>query len=176
MNIIETGIPGLLVIEPDVHEDNRGFFMEVYNQRDFEKVGIKSQFVQENQSKSSYGAMRGLHYQLEGLLPHSEKARKNAGYSQYMYTSFELSDQKYGKYKKLRPASFKDLVGLKFAGNIDEYTTRLSNLPHSYCFKSLHNEFLNDKNQVFTRSLHAEENAMMQMVKFGGEGLMDGDS
>lgn len=65
MNIIETGIPGLLVIEPDVHEDNRGFFMEVYNQRDFENVGIKNQFVQENQSKSSYGAIRGLHYQLE---------------------------------------------------------------------------------------------------------------
>ena len=121
-----------------------------------------------------YGQIPCSLREIEGLLPHSEKARKNAGYSQYMYTSFELSDQKYGKYKKLRPASFKDLVGLKFAGNIDEYTTRLSNLPHSYCFKSLHNEFLNDKNQVFTRSLHAEENAMMQMVKFGGEGLMDG--
>lgn len=65
MNIIETGIPGLLIIEPKVHDDSRGFFMEVYNQRDFEKVGIKSQFVQENQSKSSYGAIRGLHYQLE---------------------------------------------------------------------------------------------------------------
>ncbi len=63
MNIIETGIPGLLVIEPKVFEDSRGYFMEVYNQKTFEDAGIHINFVQENLSKSMYGAIRGLHYQ-----------------------------------------------------------------------------------------------------------------
>lgn len=65
MNIIETGIPGLFVLEPLVHEDKRGYFLEVYNQETFKALGITTKFVQENQSKSSYGAIRGLHYQLE---------------------------------------------------------------------------------------------------------------
>jgi len=64
MNIIQTGIPGLLVIEPKVFEDQRGFFMEVYNTQAFEEAGIHNRFVQENMSKSSYGAIRGLHFQL----------------------------------------------------------------------------------------------------------------
>ena len=58
--------------------------------------------------------------------------------------------------------------------DIDSIKEELDALPLSYCFKDLHNRMLGDKNQVFTRSLHAEENAMMQMVKYGGEGLMDG--
>ena len=63
MNIIETGIPGLLIIEPKVHEDSRGYFMEVYNQQAFRELGIDIHFVQENMSKSMYGVIRGLHYQ-----------------------------------------------------------------------------------------------------------------
>ena len=63
MNIIETGIPGLLVIEPKIFEDNRGYFAEVYNRKSFADAGINIQFVQENMSKSMYGVIRGLHYQ-----------------------------------------------------------------------------------------------------------------
>lgn len=55
-----------------------------------------------------------------------------------------------------------------------QYRQLLKGLPLSYCFKSLQNKYEGEKNQVYTRSLHAEENAMMQMVKFGGESLMDG--
>ena len=57
------GIEGLCVIEPAVHGDNRGYFMETYNQRDMEEAGINIVFVQDNQSCSTKGVLRGLHFQ-----------------------------------------------------------------------------------------------------------------
>lgn len=62
---INTEIEDLFVIEPTVFEDNRGFFMETYNKKDFEELGIKEEFVQDNQSKSKKGVLRGLHFQME---------------------------------------------------------------------------------------------------------------
>ena len=59
------GIEGLCVITPAVHGDARGYFMETYNQRDFENEGIRVNFVQDNQSSSSKGVLRGLHFQKE---------------------------------------------------------------------------------------------------------------
>jgi dTDP-4-dehydrorhamnose 3,5-epimerase len=64
MNRIETGIEGLLIIEPRVFEDARGYFFESYNQKAFADAGITNSWIQDNQSKSSYGVLRGLHYQL----------------------------------------------------------------------------------------------------------------
>ena len=69
MPFIETGIQGLLVYEPTVFGDNRGYFFESFNQNVFVKQGIDIQFVQDNQSFSKYGAIRGLHYQLP---PHAQ--------------------------------------------------------------------------------------------------------
>ncbi len=68
MNVIETAIPGVLILEPRVFKDARGYFFESYSQREFdEKVGAilghPIHFVQDNESMSSYGVMRGLHYQ-----------------------------------------------------------------------------------------------------------------
>ena len=64
MNIIRTAIPGLLVIEPDVFGDERGFFYESFNQRVWEeKTGLKTTFVQDNHSRSKHNVLRGLHYQ-----------------------------------------------------------------------------------------------------------------
>lgn len=57
------GIEGLCVITPAVHGDNRGYFMETYSQRDMEENGIHIQFVQDNQSMSTKGVLRGLHFQ-----------------------------------------------------------------------------------------------------------------
>ena len=57
------GIEGLCVITPAVHGDNRGYFMETYSQRDMEEAGINIVFVQDNQSCSSKGVLRGLHFQ-----------------------------------------------------------------------------------------------------------------
>ena len=68
MNIIETPLKGALIIEPKVFNDARGYFFESFSQRDFEAqvaplIGNKVQFVQDNESMSSYGVMRGLHFQ-----------------------------------------------------------------------------------------------------------------
>ncbi|MBB8362515.1 dTDP-4-dehydrorhamnose 3,5-epimerase [Escherichia coli] len=66
MNVIKTEIPDVLIFEPKVFGDERGFFFESFNQKVFEEaVGRKVEFVQDNHSKSSKGVLRGLHYQLE---------------------------------------------------------------------------------------------------------------
>ena len=58
------GIEGLCVIEPAVHGDSRGYFMETYNYNDFKEAGIDCEFVQDNQSASKKGVLRGLHFQI----------------------------------------------------------------------------------------------------------------
>lgn len=64
MKIIETGISGLFVIEPDVFGDSRGYFMESFSQKKFnELTGLDIEFVQDNESRSTYGVLRGLHFQ-----------------------------------------------------------------------------------------------------------------
>ena len=63
MQFITCHIPGLLVVEPKVFEDSRGYFFESFNQKLFSDHGINCQFVQDNQSKSSYAVIRGLHFQ-----------------------------------------------------------------------------------------------------------------
>ena len=57
------GIEGLCVITPAVHGDNRGYFMETYSQRDMKDAGLDIDFVQDNQSMSAKGVLRGLHFQ-----------------------------------------------------------------------------------------------------------------
>lgn len=67
MPFIETGFPGLLVFEPVVFKDKRGYFFESYNEKIFKESGVDVKFIQDNQSSSSYGVIRGLHYQLHPL-------------------------------------------------------------------------------------------------------------
>jgi dTDP-4-dehydrorhamnose 3,5-epimerase len=64
MKIIETPIPGLLILEPRVFADERGYFFESYNETRFSNAGLITNFVQDNESKSHRGVIRGLHYQL----------------------------------------------------------------------------------------------------------------
>jgi len=64
LKVIKTEISGLLVIQPDVFTDSRGFFFESYNKNRYEEVGIPNNFVQDNISKSKTGTVRGLHYQV----------------------------------------------------------------------------------------------------------------
>ena len=68
MEVIKTNIPGVLIIEPRVFKDSRGYFFESFSQREFDEkvtpiLGHRINFVQDNESMSSYGVMRGLHYQ-----------------------------------------------------------------------------------------------------------------
>lgn len=63
INVIKTKIEGLVIIEPSVFGDSRGYFMETYNEEEFQKAGLNMRFVQDNESKSSKGVLRGLHFQ-----------------------------------------------------------------------------------------------------------------
>ena len=63
MNVIEPGIEGLLILEPRIFKDARGYFFESFSQREFEEKVGPVRFVQDNESMSTYGVMRGLHFQ-----------------------------------------------------------------------------------------------------------------
>src|ERR1700733_2310023 len=69
MPFTPTSLPGLLIFEPAVFKDDRGFFFESYNEQVFQKQGLELRFVQDNQSQSAFGVIRGLHYQLN---PHAQ--------------------------------------------------------------------------------------------------------
>lgn len=69
MRVVETEIGGVLIVEPDIHRDARGYFCETYNAERYRAAGITAQFVQDNESRSSKGVVRGLHYQAD---PHSQ--------------------------------------------------------------------------------------------------------
>jgi dTDP-4-dehydrorhamnose 3,5-epimerase len=65
MNVIQTSLPEVLILEPEVFSDERGFFFESYNKKALEKAGIADEFVQENLSCSVRNVLRGLHYQIK---------------------------------------------------------------------------------------------------------------
>ncbi len=65
MNISTTSLPGVILIEPRLFSDNRGFFLETFNQNRFDQAGLNLNFVQDNHSRSCRGTLRGLHYQLK---------------------------------------------------------------------------------------------------------------
>ncbi|GJM33814.1 MAG: dTDP-4-dehydrorhamnose 3,5-epimerase [Saprospiraceae bacterium] len=64
MPFTDTNIPDLKIFEPKIWDDGRGYFFEAYNQKTFVTAGITSEFVQDNQARSSFGVLRGLHYQV----------------------------------------------------------------------------------------------------------------
>ena len=65
MKVLETHLSGVLILEPKVFEDSRGFFLESYNQKVFAAIGMAEKFVQDNHSYSVRGVLRGLHYQVQ---------------------------------------------------------------------------------------------------------------
>ncbi|HPE59432.1 MAG TPA: dTDP-4-dehydrorhamnose 3,5-epimerase [Thiolinea sp.] len=77
MNIIETTLPGVLILEPKVFGDERGFFLESWNRQTFATRGLDLDFVQDNHSRSRQGILRGLHYQLH--TPQGKLVRVTAG-------------------------------------------------------------------------------------------------
>lgn len=78
MNVIQTQLPGVLIVEADVRRDPRGFFVESYNQRRFHELGIHHHFVQDNHSRSGSKVLRGLHYQ-DMTAPLAKLVRCTAG-------------------------------------------------------------------------------------------------
>ena len=92
----ETGIEGLYVIKPTIFEDNRGFFMESYQKKDFTELGITQEFVQDNQSGSTKGVLRGLHFQKEYAQSKLVRVIKGAVYD--VAVDLRRDSKTYGKY------------------------------------------------------------------------------
>lgn len=78
INVVQTHIPGVVIIEPRVFGDARGYFLESWSQRDFDAAVRPVHFVQDNESKSRYGVVRGLHYQM-GVYSQSKLVRVVSG-------------------------------------------------------------------------------------------------
>jgi dTDP-4-dehydrorhamnose 3,5-epimerase len=97
MNYIETEIQGVYVLEPRVFQDARGYFMETWNQADFDKHIGKVTFIQDNESKSSYGVLRGLHYQ-KGEFSQTKLVRVIKGRVLDVAVDIRKSSPTFGKY------------------------------------------------------------------------------
>ena len=97
MNVIRTAIPDVLLLEPRVFGDDRGFFFESYNQRALaEKAGIAAPFVQDNHSRSACGVLRGLHYQIQQ--PQGKLVRVIAGAIFDVAVDIRRSSSTFGKW------------------------------------------------------------------------------
>jgi len=92
----KTEIEGVFIIEPRVFGDERGYFMETYNKVDFHKAGITSEFVQDNQSKSRKGVLRGLHFQKQ--FPQAKLVRVTKGEVYDVAVDLRQGSPSYGKY------------------------------------------------------------------------------
>ena len=96
MNLIKTAIPDVLIIEPKVFGDARGFFLESWNERAFLKAGIKARFVQDNHSRSARNVVRGLHYQIKQ--PQGKLIRVTAGEVFDVAVDIRKSSPTFGKW------------------------------------------------------------------------------
>lgn len=97
MNIINSGIPGVLILEPKVFGDERGFFYENYNEREFaEKTGINARFIQDNHSRSVRNVLRGLHYQIQQ--PQGKLVRVTVGEAYDVAVDIRRSSPSFGKW------------------------------------------------------------------------------
>ena len=97
MNFIKTELDGVVIIEPKVFGDNRGYFFEAYNKNVFKQVGIDCDFVQDNQSFSSQGTIRGLHCQL-GEWAQAKLVRVLSGKVIDVAVDFRKNSATFGKY------------------------------------------------------------------------------
>ena len=97
MNVIKTKFEGLLVIEPNIFEDKRGVFFESYNEKTFRKSGISAKFVQDNQSESKHGVIRGLHYQIQPY-PQAKLVRVTEGEILDVAVDLRKESETFGQY------------------------------------------------------------------------------
>ncbi|WP_313344526.1 dTDP-4-dehydrorhamnose 3,5-epimerase [Lacrimispora sp.] len=96
IKVSECGIKGLYVIEPTVFPDSRGYFVETYNQNDFKEAGLTMNFVQDNQSMSVKGVLRGLHFQKE--FPQGKLVRVIKGKVFDVAVDLRSTSETYGKW------------------------------------------------------------------------------
>ena len=99
-NFIKTDIDGVIIVEPTAYGDSRGYFMETYQKEDFIKGGIDVDFVQDNQSMSTKGVLRGLHFQIN--YPQSKLVRCVRGEVYDVAVDLREGSKTYGKYVGVR--------------------------------------------------------------------------
>ena len=97
MDVIKTAIEGVVIIEPKVFKDSRGYFFESFSQREFEEKVRRINFVQDNESKSSFGVLRGLHYQ-KGEYSQAKLVRVIKGKVLDVAVDLRRSSPTFGKY------------------------------------------------------------------------------
>jgi len=97
MDYIKTEIPGVWILEPKVFNDARGYFMETFKQEDFEKYIGKINFIQDNESKSSFGVLRGLHFQ-KGEFSQAKLVRVISGKVWDIAVDIRKDSPTFGKY------------------------------------------------------------------------------
>ena len=100
MKKTETSLPGVLLLEPRVFGDDRGFFLESYNEREFAELGIGERFVQDNHSYSARNVLRGLHYQLPQ--PQGKLVRVVSGEILDVALDLRRSSAAFGKWESFR--------------------------------------------------------------------------
>jgi dTDP-4-dehydrorhamnose 3,5-epimerase len=100
MKKVETTLPGVLILEPSVFGDERGFFLESYNERRFAQLGIRERFVQDNHSYSSRNVLRGLHYQVQQ--PQGKLVRVIAGEILDVALDLRRSSATFGRWESFR--------------------------------------------------------------------------
>ena len=100
MKKVETSLPGVLILEPRVFGDERGFFLESYNERVFAELGIREKFVQDNHSCSARNVLRGLHYQIQQ--PQGKLVRVVAGEILDVAVDLRQSSATFGRWESFR--------------------------------------------------------------------------
>ena len=95
MNVHPTPIVGALLLEPKVFKDDRGFFLESYNERSFAEIGVRERFVQDNHSFSTRGVVRGLHYQVQK--PQGKLVRVVSGEVLDVFVDLRKSSPSFGR-------------------------------------------------------------------------------
>lgn len=96
MKVVDTDLPEVKLIEPAVHGDDRGFFLEAWNARTFAEAGIDAEFVQDNHSRSARGVLRGLHYQL--IRPQGKLVRVVSGRAFDVAVDLRRSSPRFGRW------------------------------------------------------------------------------
>ncbi|RLF83589.1 dTDP-4-dehydrorhamnose 3,5-epimerase [Thermococci archaeon] len=102
-------IPDVILIKPKVFEDERGFFMETYRKEEFEKAGIKEEFVQDGHSRSKYGVLRGLHFQKEPYA-HAKLVRCTKGIIYDVVVDLRRDSPTFGKYASVILSEFNKYI------------------------------------------------------------------
>ena len=100
MNVIQASLPGVLILEPKVFGDDRGFFFESYNEKTLAKIGITAEFVQDNHSRSVRNTLRGLHYQIQQ--PQGKLVRVITGEVFDVSVDIRSSSPNFGKWVGIR--------------------------------------------------------------------------